>query len=411
MRTMQAKQPALREHSSEVAQLAVAVARRFGMAGEEIDEVARAAELHDVGKVGIPDAILDKPGRARRRRVGVHAPAHDPRRAHPQRRAGAAPGRADRALHATSAGTAPATPTGCAATRSRRGARIVAVCDAYEAMTADRAYRARDRARGRLPGAARHGGHASSTRRSSTSSSTRSPSVTAARARRGQRRRAGADARRSRAQPARISEACAMPPISRGFHGRRRDDVDPARIPPGQYLTPDFPVLSAGPTPHTPLDEWSLTIHGAVDEPVSWSWDEFRALPAETFTVDIHCVTKWSKLDTTWTGVSVDTLLEDVDHRGRVPDRVVGRRLHDQPAAGGRQRRQGVGRLRLRRRAAATPSTAARRGCSCRTCTSGRARSGCAAWRSPRDDEPGFWEAAGYHNYGDPWREQRYWGD
>ena len=89
--------------------------------------------------------------------------------------------------------------------------------------------------------------------------------------------------------------------------------ADPAlaeRVPPGQYLVDGFPVLSAGPTPHTPLDEWSLTIHGAVDEPVSWSWEEFRALPAETFTVDIHCVTKWSKLGTTFRGVSVDTLLE-----------------------------------------------------------------------------------------------------
>jgi DMSO/TMAO reductase YedYZ molybdopterin-dependent catalytic subunit len=57
-------------------------------------------------------------------------------------------------------------------------------------------------------------------------------------------------------------------------------------------------VLSAGPTPHTPLDEWSFTVSGAVDQPVSWPWDEFIALPAETPTVDIHCVTKWSKLDT-----------------------------------------------------------------------------------------------------------------
>src|SRR5205085_2856212 len=78
------------------------------------------------------------------------------------------------------------------------------------------------------------------------------------------------------------------------------------------YLTPDFPVLSAGPTPHTPLDEWSFTIHGAVEQPVSWSWDEFQELPTENVTVDIHCVTKWSKLDTTWKGVSVDTLLEQV---------------------------------------------------------------------------------------------------
>jgi DMSO/TMAO reductase YedYZ molybdopterin-dependent catalytic subunit len=77
-------------------------------------------------------------------------------------------------------------------------------------------------------------------------------------------------------------------------------------------VTRDFPVLSAGPTPHTPLGEWSFTIHGAVDEPMSWTWEEFRALPSETVTVDIHCVTKWSKLDTTWTGVAIDTLLEAV---------------------------------------------------------------------------------------------------
>src|SRR5918911_4664510 len=95
-----------------------------------------------------------------------------------------------------------------------------------------------------------------------------------------------------------------MPAFSRGFRGRRVD-VDPARVPPGQYVTHDFPVLSAGPTPHTPLDEWSFAIHGGA-EPVRWTWDEFRALPSESFTVDIHCVTKWSKLDTRWEGVSVD---------------------------------------------------------------------------------------------------------
>src|ERR687884_1409538 len=104
-----------------------------------------------------------------------------------------------------------------------------------------------------------------------------------------------------------------MPPISRGFRGRRRAEADPARLPPGQYLVPDFPVLSAGPTPHTPLEEWTLSIDGAVDEPLTWSWEEFLALPSETFTVDIHCVTKWSKLETTWKGVSVDTLLEGVE--------------------------------------------------------------------------------------------------
>src|SRR5947207_2011854 len=110
----------------------------------------------------------------------------------------------------------------------------------------------------------------------------------------------------------RIGDSSRMSPISRGFSGRRRPVADPSRVPPGQYLTPDFPVLSAGPTPHTPLDEWSFTIHGAVEQPVSWSWDEFQELSSENVTVDIHCVTKWSKLDTTWKGVSLDTLLEQV---------------------------------------------------------------------------------------------------
>src|ERR687886_499941 len=107
-----------------------------------------------------------------------------------------------------------------------------------------------------------------------------------------------------------------MSPISRGFRGRRRADADPARIPPGQYVTGDFPVLSAGPTPRTPLDQWDFSIVGEVDAPRRWTWEEFRALPSEEVTVDIHCVTKWSKLDTVWEGVSVDTLLEGVATSG-----------------------------------------------------------------------------------------------
>jgi ferredoxin-NADP reductase len=104
-----------------------------------------------------------------------------------------------------------------------------------------------------------------------------------------------------------------MPPIiSRGFRGRRGEG--PAdRIPPGQYLTHDFPVLSAGPTPHTPLDRWDFSIVGEVDEPRRWTWEEFGTLPSEEFTVDIHCVTKWTKLDTVWQGVSVDTLLDGIE--------------------------------------------------------------------------------------------------
>jgi DMSO/TMAO reductase YedYZ molybdopterin-dependent catalytic subunit len=201
-----------------------------------------------------------------------------------------------------------------------------------------------------------------------------------------------------------------MPPISRGFRGRREPAADASRLPPGQYLTRDFPVLSAGPTPRTPLDEWSLTIHGAVDDARSWTWDEFAALPQETFGVDIHCVTKWSKLDTTWTGVSVDLLLDGLDPGGdhvtawsdggyttNVPlEDLTGGRAWVVHAYGGEPleaEHGGPARLLV-------PHL--------------------YFWKSAKwlrgltvtvEDEPGFWESAGYHNYGDPWREQRYWSD
>src|SRR5438876_12424341 len=100
--------------------------------------------------------------------------------------------------------------------------------------------------------------------------------------------------------------------ISRGFRGLRQKSDLNTRIPPGQYLERGFPVLSAGPTPHTPLSSWDFSIVGKVDQPKRWNWDEFAALPRETVTKDIHCVTKWTKLDTHWTGVSLDTLLSQV---------------------------------------------------------------------------------------------------
>ena len=123
-----------------------------------------------------------------------------------------------------------------------------------------------------------------------------------------------------------------MAPISRGLMGRRHPVDDPARIPPGQYLTPDFPVLSAGPTPHTPLEQWSFEIQRSGSrQPVSWSWGQFLDLPAEAPTVDIHCVTKWSKLDTSWKGVSVDTRWKAVVTDADVSDGLLRRRKHDQP--------------------------------------------------------------------------------
>ena len=197
---------------------------------------------------------------------------------------------------------------------------------------------------------------------------------------------------------------------TRGFHGRGRPDVDQARLPPGQYLTSDFPVLSAGPTPHTPLDEWSFAVGGAVDEARSWPWEEFLALPAESVTVDIHCVTKWSKFDTRWRGVSVDTLLDgtkpwgsyvvawsDGGYTSNLPlaDLTGGQAWVAYEYDGEPLEPQHGGPARL-----LVPHL--------------------YFWKSAKwirglslspDDEPGFWETYGYHNYGDPWREQRYRGD
>ena len=202
-----------------------------------------------------------------------------------------------------------------------------------------------------------------------------------------------------------------MPPISRGFGARRRrPEVDPARVPPGQYVVRDFPVLSAGPTPHTPLDEWSFTISGAVEKPVSWTWEELLALPTETITVDIHCVTKWSKLDTSWKGVSVDTLLEGVETEG---DYVTAWADGDYTTNIPLEDLMG-GQAWVAHTYADEPLEPEH---------GGPARllvPHLYFWKSAKwvrgleltvEDEPGFWEAAGYHNYGDPWREQRYSGD
>ena len=198
--------------------------------------------------------------------------------------------------------------------------------------------------------------------------------------------------------------------ISRGFQGRRREEGDSGRVPPGQYLVDDFPVLSAGPTPDTPLEEWSFTITGEVAEPKTWTWEEFRALPSETITKDIHCVTKWSKLDTVWEGVSLDTLLGEVEHDAAYVvafcDGGYTTNLPLEDVSDGKAwvafgydeepldpEHGGPARLLV-------PHL--------------------YFWKSAKwvrglaltaDDEPGFWESVGYNNYGDPWREQRYWGD
>jgi DMSO/TMAO reductase YedYZ molybdopterin-dependent catalytic subunit len=202
------------------------------------------------------------------------------------------------------------------------------------------------------------------------------------------------------------------PFIARGFHGRR-PVARAGRLPPGQYETHDFPVLSAGPTPRTPTSAWDFTIQHADGRSTRFSWDDVMALAHETPTVDIHCVTKWSKFDTSWEGVSVDTLLgaaggidadegfvvafsdggyttnlplDDVtDGKAWIAFNYDGEPL---PAEHGGPARLLVPHLYF--------------------------------WKSAKwvrglrlltHDEPGFWEQLGYHNRGDPWREQRYQGD
>ncbi|HEX3317138.1 MAG TPA: sulfite oxidase-like oxidoreductase [Solirubrobacteraceae bacterium] len=201
------------------------------------------------------------------------------------------------------------------------------------------------------------------------------------------------------------------PPFSRGF--RRRHEAEPDqsdRVPPGQYVVTDFPVLAAGPTPHTPLDQWSFRITGVVDEPRSWSWEEFLALPAETVTTDIHCVTHWSKLGTTWKGVAIDTLLDGIESTAEYVVEV---------ADGGYTTNVPLEDLRDGKAWVAYEFD----GEQLEAEHGGPARMlvpHLYFWKSAKwvrglilgdTDEPGFWEQNGYHNYGDPWREQRYWND
>jgi DMSO/TMAO reductase YedYZ molybdopterin-dependent catalytic subunit len=200
--------------------------------------------------------------------------------------------------------------------------------------------------------------------------------------------------------------------ISRGFRGRRRDPDLAGRVPPGQYVEPGFPVLTAGPTPDIDTASWRLRVDGLVDEPREWGWDEVHELPASSYAGDIHCVTKWTKLDTTFAGVSVDDLLDaagiapDASHllascyggyttNLALEDVVDGKAWVVWDYDGGPLPAEHGGPARL-----LVPHL--------------------YFWKSAKwvttltlldHDEPGFWETLGYHNRGDPWREERYWGD
>lgn len=199
-----------------------------------------------------------------------------------------------------------------------------------------------------------------------------------------------------------------MSVISRGFGGHRGGGE--ARVPPGQYETYDFPVLSTGPTPAISREEWALDVTDLDGEVTRWTWPDLMAAPSEEFTVDIHCVTKWSMLDSTWRGVRVSDVLGDLateaeyalircygGYTTNLPvEDLVDRDAwivfeydgDDLESAHGGPARLLVPHLYL--------------------------------WKSAKwikgidlllEDHPGFWETLGYHEYGDPWLEQRYVGD
>jgi DMSO/TMAO reductase YedYZ molybdopterin-dependent catalytic subunit len=199
---------------------------------------------------------------------------------------------------------------------------------------------------------------------------------------------------------------------TRGFLGRGRAGRDP-RLPPGQYDTGrQWPVLTAEATPKLDTASWSFTIEGLVDQTVSWTWNEIHALPPSSYTGDIHCVTTWSKLGITFTGVSIDTLLEAAGpkagathvlafcHTGYttnlpLADVTGGRAWVAWEVDGKPLPRQHGGPARL-----VVPHL-----------YFWKSAKFVAGLRVLDHDEPGFWEQNGYHDRGDPWLEQRYQGD
>ncbi len=202
-----------------------------------------------------------------------------------------------------------------------------------------------------------------------------------------------------------------------GFFDRNRKEVeekgfDPSRLPPGQYLTERFPVLHVGDVPTYAPGEWNLTIGGLVNNPFALTFEELTALPSVTLTTDIHCVTKWSKFDTVWRGVKLKDILDragiqsDATHvmghaeYGYTANLPLEDALLDESMVVWEYEGEPIepihgGPVRL-----LVPNL--------------------YFWKSPKwlrgielmnADKPGFWERNGYHMYGDPFREQRHWGD
>jgi DMSO/TMAO reductase YedYZ molybdopterin-dependent catalytic subunit len=181
------------------------------------------------------------------------------------------------------------------------------------------------------------------------------------------------------------------------------------RLPPGQTLTLDFPVLHYGPVARVDLAKWKLSVFGDVEQPMSWTWDEFCQLPTAKIQVDIHCVTKWSKFDTTWEGPLFRDFIQlfgvktnaryVIAHcaHGFTTNLPLETMLEDNVLLAWKYN----GDL-----------LEPEHGFPVRTLVPQRYFWKSAKWlhklEFSSEDKPGFWEQAGYHNDGDPWNEERY---
>lgn len=202
--------------------------------------------------------------------------------------------------------------------------------------------------------------------------------------------------------------------VTRGFSGKGRGSAaERGRVPPGQFVTPEFPVLTAGPTQHTRLDDWSMSLEHDGSTLGHWTWREFEQLPQTDRTTDIHCVTKWTKFDTRWRGVTIDDLLSAAG-LAAAPDLFViahcdGGYTTNLPA----EELLG-GKAMIATHYEDLPLLASHGG-PARLLVPHLYLWKSAKWvrklRFVAKDKPGFWESLGYHNFGDPWREQRYTGD
>jgi DMSO/TMAO reductase YedYZ molybdopterin-dependent catalytic subunit len=200
---------------------------------------------------------------------------------------------------------------------------------------------------------------------------------------------------------------------TRGFVGRHREMDAPGRLPPGQHLTDDFPVLSAGPAPRLSTETWSFTLKHGPRPVAKWTWAEFNALPQTKLKCDIHCVTAWSKFDTLWEGVLVEDILAAAGLEAPPTAYTLAHAFDGYST-----------NLPFFELAAGRAMVAVRyRGKPIPTEHGGPARllvPHLYFWKSAKwvnglqftsRDEAGFWELRGYHMHGDPWREQRFSGD